>query len=1069
MHSRRLHRLLPSVGILAALLPGSALADSSGYGSEYLSTGEYAEPNILFVIDRSPDMADPCDASSTEPCITTVANAITQVVKHYDWARYGVVGTSNSVGSDDFDETGAAIAPLGATAVEITTALASVSTVSVDVRNFAEILEDLAQSYFPITTAPDGVDDDSDGIIADWDEAPILYDCQDTHVIVIARDRPQADNSVTGTWSPSISPDVTCDSAGITTDGTDTLCDYDNVVYELYNSDLNAALDGTQNVTVHTIGIDIDGTSVSEYLYGNASDVISGEGIYTVASTGDAVLGSILTVVQDIRSGTYSRSTPIVSASGDRLIFSFYELTGDNPLAEGHIRGFEIEDDPLDPDYGEIVPDTTSSYGGALWDGGNLLVSRPVPGSEYNEGDHDGISYRDIYTFFDEAAPLPGLSAESQNDRRQPLDRQFVTTVGAASTVLDEILDVDAYASSTCTSGTGPYDLYDLNEDCSVDSDDLQEMVDFVRGRPDATFRYLEQERGYWKLGDAPYGVPAVVEPRNNAYSMERSYRKYLSLQQAADYPRMVFHAANDGMLHAFYLDDVDGTAHDEAGEEAWAWIPGYLLYREKDPDWAGRALDLMVYGRTFLFDGTPVVADVWIDHDGDGAKECTSIDPGSDTWANCEWHRVLVVQQGKGGPLTMALDITNPLDPKFLWEQFDRVDPTSVGYGLGRPVLAQIRDTESSTDQRDRYVAIWASGRAVPFASTDGTYYQTAEAALYVWDVAEGPFTESSTPTGLSPDPWPTAGYSQRGDSAHPEGGLVVDGPDTDGRYEQAYIGAALAVVDVDSDGDADTIYFPVSTTYQSSVGESGSGPDPAPGSSGSTYIQDPGSTWMYKACFNTANPDDLTWEEFYDPVDDGGLASRPEVFYSPTTSWFSDGSLGVYWGTGSPYARMSSDSGYFFAMRDENPTTCSGTTVSPVSGSSCGSMGIYTLEPGEGLTGEPVVYAGVVYFSTYVPELDVSGEVDPCESGTGRLYGLRYNDCSPGIDTDSSGTVDASDLDYEEYDGYVSGVTVTEQGRLFFGVQGVGDAGVAGVGSLDAAGDPFLGTAALAWMEVF
>ncbi|RME28342.1 MAG: hypothetical protein D6798_02630 [Deltaproteobacteria bacterium] len=1052
--------LLPAAGLIGLCLPLTARAASSGMGSEYLSTGEYAEPNVLFLIDLSPAMDDPCDSASTDPCIDVVTDAIAKITQHYDWARYGVVGTAATVSDDGYTK----IAPIGATAAEIDAALASVSTTSVNVRNFAEVLEKLGQNYFPISTSPDDTDDDGDGIVADWTEAPMVYDCQSTHVIVIGRNRPQGDNQVTGTWSPSISPDITCNSAGATSDGSDTLCLYDNVVYKLYSSDLSTTLSGTNNVTVHTVGIDIGSTTVAEALYGNASDVTGGAGVYTVASTADEVLGAILTVMQDIRSGTYSRSTPIVTASGDRLIYSFYELTGDNPLAEGHIRGYEIDNDPLSPTYGEIILDTVSGFGGALWDGGDLLVSRPVPGSEYNPGDMDGVGYRDIYTFLEEAATLSGLATESLIDRRQPMDRQFVTTVGASPVVLDEILDVSAYASTSCTTSSGPFSVYDINEDCSIDSSDLQEMIDFLRGRPDATFRYISQERGYWKLGDAPYGVPAVVEPRlNNAYSMEPSYRKFLNQQQAADYPGMVYMAANDGMLHAFYLDDLPGTAVDEAGEEAWAWMPGYLLYRDKDPAWAGRALDLMVYGRTFLFDGSPVVADVWIDHDGDGQKSCTNIDPGTSTWADCEWHRVIVVQQGKGGPLTMALDITNPLDPQFLWEQLDTVDPTAPGYGVGRPVVAQIRDTEVSTDNRDRYIGIWGSGRAVPYGSSSGTsYFQTAEANLYVWDMAEGPYA--------SVDGWPTAGYSVHGDNGHPEAALMSDGADGDSHYEQAYIGAALAVVDVDSDGDADTVYFPVSTTYISNDGESGSGPDPSPGSSGTTYISDPGSTWMYKACFDPSNPDSLVWSEFFDPVDDGGLTSRPEVFYAATTSFFSDGSLGVYWGTGSPYTRTSSDNGYFFAVRDDNPSSCTSYTTSAVTGGGCGATGVYTLDAGEGLTGEPLVYAGVVYFPTWAPSVDSSGNVDPCTAGTGRIYGLAYDDCAPGIDTNGDGSVDASDSDYVDVGGYVSSLTVTAQGRIAYGVQDASSSsGSADFDFLDPAGNPFLGTAGLAWMEVF
>lgn len=1041
----RRHLLLP-LGLAGVVLSSSpAFAASSATGEEYLSTGEYAPPNILFVIDRSGDMASPCDSSSTESCLDTVKKAIGQVVQHYDWARYGVVGTSSTSGSDDYYP----IAPLGSSHAEIIAALSSVSSSGAAVRNFAEVFEDLGQNYFSITTPGDGVDGDGDGIAIDWADAPIQYSCQATHIVVITRDRPRADNGVTASWKGSISPDVKCNTDGITT-GTDTLCLYDNVAYSLYTRDMNSSLTGTQNVTVHTVGIGIDTSSVAETVYGNTSDVLGGAGIYNVAANSSALLGSILTVIQDIRTGTYSRSTPIVSATGDYLIYTFYELTGDNPLAQGHIRGYEINVDPDDPDYGQIVYDETKpQFGGAVWDGGDLLVSRPVFHKDYNPGDHDGVGLRDIYTYLDEAATLSGLSMVSAVDRRQPLDAEFVSTVASSSTVANLVLDWNAYGSATCTPGTGPFSEFDFDEDCAIDSDDMQAMVDFLRGRPESTFRYINQARGYWKLGDAPYGVPAVVEPRlNNAYSMEPSYRKFLSKQQAADFPRMVFMAANDGMLHAFYLDDLPGTAHSEAGEEAWAWMPGYLLYRDKDPAWAGRAVDQMLYGRTFLFDGSPVVADVWIDHDGDGKKECTSIDPGSSVWPDCEWHRVLVVQQGKGGPLTMALDITDPLWPKFLWEQWDTGEPSAVGYGVSRAVVAQIRDNEETGSPTDRYIALWGSGRAVP-QSESATGYQSTEANLYMWNLGDGPWASSDGWTRKDLNP---RGTNIRVDSTVPD----VDG---DGAYEQAYIGAALAVVDVDSDGDADVVYFPVSTTYRA-ADEGGSGPASASQLGDTSYIRDPGSTFMYKACMNTENPDDLTWARFYDPIVDGGLSRRPEVYYAATTSWHRDGSLGVYWGTGTPYSRTTSDNGYFFAVRDLNPKSCTSISTEGVPG--CGATGVYPLDPGEGLTGEPIIYAGAVYFSTWVPESDL------CDGGKGRVYGISYADCGPAMDTNGNGVLDSGDTSFVEYDSYVSGVTVTEQGNL---VYGIADADMDGndIGFRSALGDPFLGTATLAWMEVF
>ena len=81
-----------------------------------------------------------------------------------------------------------------------------------------------------------------------------------------------------------------------------------------------------------------------------------------------------------------------------------------------------------------------------------------------------------------------------------------------------------------------------------------------------------------------------------------------------------------------------------------------------------------------------------------------------------CEWRRVVVVSQGKGGPVTMALDITNPTAPTFLWEQVDEADSTAIGYTTSRPVVANIYDASDSSNPVDNYVAFWGSGRSVPY-----------------------------------------------------------------------------------------------------------------------------------------------------------------------------------------------------------------------------------------------------------------------------------------------------------------------------------------------------------------
>ena len=149
-------------------------------------------------------------------------------------------------------------------------------------------------------------------------------------------------------------------------------------------------------------------------------------------------------------------------------------------------------------------------------------------------------------------------------------------------------------------------------------------------------------------------------------YTLDPTYRQFLNEIEQNAYPPIVLAPANDGMLHAFRLNEDSSTNATEIGEELWAWIPGYLLYRSHDAQWAGRLIDQMIYGRTFLFDGSPVVEDVWIDADGNGSKSCTAVPD------DCEWHRVVVVQQGMGGPLTLALDVTDTTAPKFLWEHVD-------------------------------------------------------------------------------------------------------------------------------------------------------------------------------------------------------------------------------------------------------------------------------------------------------------------------------------------------------------------------------------------------------------
>lgn len=171
----------------------------------------------------------------------------------------------------------------------------------------------------------------------------------------------------------------------------------------------------------------------------------------------------------------------------------------------------------------------------------------------------------------------------------------------------------------------------------------------------------------------------------------------------------MVYVAANDGMLHAFAakglaatealvttaanaraaasLDPTNATKAADAatataaasaaiagdtqiGQEQWAFIPSFVmpnLYRLADKKYRDN--------HRYYIDSSPIVGDV-----------CT---------ANCSnagtavWKTILVGGLGRGGRGYYALDITDPANPKALWEFSD----TNMGYTYGPPQIGKLSD----------------------------------------------------------------------------------------------------------------------------------------------------------------------------------------------------------------------------------------------------------------------------------------------------------------------------------------------------------------------------------------
>lgn len=255
-----------------------------------------------------------------------------------------------------------------------------------------------------------------------------------------------------------------------------------------------------------------------------------------------------------------------------------------------------------------------------------------------------------------------------------------------------------------------------------------------------------------WKLGDIVRSTPVSIAGAIENYDLVYSDLTYLEyIRRHVDRETVIYAGGNDGMLHAFshgrYVYDentnlygyepVDG---DPIGTEIWAYIPQSLLPHLKwlaDPD----------YGHSFFVDSKPKVFDARIFRDDDEHPE--------------GWGTVLLVGLGAGGkgiwadgdfdyntstadvrrhfsPTYVCMDITDPRNPRLLWER----SYENLGMTTSFPAVVQVGaeyDSSSYSWQNGSWYVVFGSGAHDAVGKTDYNGYSDQNGYVFVVDVRTG------------------------------------------------------------------------------------------------------------------------------------------------------------------------------------------------------------------------------------------------------------------------------------------------------------------------------------------
>ncbi len=517
----------------------------------------------------------------------------------------------------------------------------------------------------------------------------------------------------------------------------------------------------------------------------------------------------------------------------------------------------------------------------------------------------------------------------------------------------------------------------------STDTAQVATIVDWVHGVPGSG---REDQR----LGDIYHSTPAIVGPlvddlEDTSYN---DWRLGLAHQQSPNpvedlsadgwqlnsRPRVIYASTNDGIIHAFLadtygpndftvankLDEFVCAGNKAAGTELWGFIPPMFL---DDLD------DLLSAGtKQWFADGNIQVRNLYdvrsfAEDDGGGG---TTDSPAGQTNV---WRTVLFVSFRNGGNGMVALDVTNPCKPEFLWQFTDG----DLGATYGQPTAAQIFLEDSDPTPQGN------PGGPIVFKPRQSHGVILLPGGQGVEDAGASPCTIAAGPqlpegmntvNGLDITPRPQR-RCWRGSSSSPAATPK---------------GRALYFIDLMTGTtirklDENTFPAPLNGAVSVFRGDTGT-----VGSVAYTVDAD-GVLW--RVDMSSADPEDWNAEALHDMYHGEGYSDAEPTYFAPTITVDTTGKVVILVGTGNIDVLDDATAKNRVVSITENLTYGINGFVSTLEGRLNWEI---DLDPGEQMTGAVELFGGQVYFGTF--KAGGGTTIDACPFGGSRIFGVQYLD---------------------------------------------------------------------------